>query len=113
MGLGRHRPFKGTQGVQKIANSIQARAIRELLRWDYDAIIDDDSSGEAADIVYIKMLGGLDSPIGIEVDFFHCKYSHGAQPGARVGDLYEVCGQAKKVSGGPQRPRRRQIFSRT
>lgn len=26
----------------------------------------------------------------------HCKYSHGDAPGARVADLYEVCGQAQK-----------------
>jgi hypothetical protein len=26
----------------------------------------------------------------------HCKYSHGDSPGARVADLYEVCGQAQK-----------------
>lgn len=87
---------KESQGLQKLANSIQARAIRELLQRDYDAIVDDDSSGEAADIVCIKVLGGVDSPTGIEVDLFHCKYSHGVQPGARIGDLYEVCAQAQK-----------------
>lgn len=29
-------------------------------------------------------------------DFYHCKYSDGIKPGARVKDLYEVCGQAEK-----------------
>lgn len=27
---------------------------------------------------------------------YHCKYSHGEHPGARVSDLYEICGQAEK-----------------
>lgn len=27
---------------------------------------------------------------------YHCKYSHGDDSGARVSDLYEVCGQAEK-----------------
>lgn len=29
-------------------------------------------------------------------DLYHCKYSAGELPGARVQDLYEVCGQAEK-----------------
>jgi superfamily II DNA or RNA helicase len=85
-----------SQGLQRLATSIQARTIRELLKSDDDVIVDDDSSGEAADIVCVKIVGGIDAPAGLDVRFFHCKYSHGAQPGARVADLYEVCGQAQK-----------------
>ena len=33
---------------------------------------------------------------GLLVRLVHCKYSHGDSPGARVADLYEVCGQAQK-----------------
>lgn len=29
-------------------------------------------------------------------ELYHCKYSGASQAGARVGDLYEVCGQAEK-----------------
>ena len=87
---------KESQGLLKLATSVQARAIKELLKDDFDVIVDDDSSGEAADIVCIKIVGGIDAPTGLEVRFLHCKYSHGAQPGARVADLYEVCGQAQK-----------------
>lgn len=30
------------------------------------------------------------------IELYHCKYSSAPQPGARVSDLYEVCGQAEK-----------------
>lgn len=33
---------------------------------------------------------------GLLVRLVHCKYSGGPTPGARVADLYEVCGQAEK-----------------
>src|SRR5690606_2939955 len=35
-------------------------------------------------------------PVGIEVELYHCKYSQEAEPGQRVADLYEVCGQGQK-----------------
>lgn len=57
---------------------------------------DDDSAGEAADVVAIRLTGSDDAPRGIEVHFYHCKFSHGDRPGSRVSDLYEVCGQAQK-----------------
>ena len=30
----------------------------------------------------------------IHFEFYHCKYAHGNNPGGRLSDLYEVCGQA-------------------
>lgn len=30
------------------------------------------------------------------MEMYHCKYSKDAAPGARLEDLYEVCGQAQK-----------------
>ena len=30
------------------------------------------------------------------MELYHCKYAHGDRPGARIDDLYEVCGQAQK-----------------
>ena len=63
---------------------------------DYQIIFDDDSSGEIADIVAIRVAGGMGSPSGIEVDLYHCKFSGAAAAGGRIGDLYEVCGQAQK-----------------
>jgi hypothetical protein len=87
---------KESQGTAKRADSVQARAIRELQTRDYHMIIDDDAKGEAADVVAIRIQGEIIAPSGIEVEFYHCKYSGGAVPGQRIDDLYEVCGQAQK-----------------
>lgn len=54
-------------------------------------LIDDDDSGESADIVAIEEDGDQ-----IVVYLLHCKYSSGDSPGHRANDLYEVCGQAQK-----------------
>jgi hypothetical protein len=54
-------------------------------------VIDDDGSGEAADIVALAV-----DDDGLLVRLVHCKYSAESQPGARVADLYEVCGQMHK-----------------
>jgi hypothetical protein len=32
----------------------------------------------------------------LHIRLVHCKFSSEASPGARIGDLYEVCGQAQK-----------------
>jgi hypothetical protein len=59
---------------------------------DYTFIFNDDGAGEIADLVAIK-----ESKDAIFVDLYHCKYCPGAdQPGARVSDVYEVCGQASR-----------------
>lgn len=87
---------KESQGIDKRPYSIQARVIRELRNSDYDMIVDDDGKGEAADVVAISVVGNQEHPKGIDVEFYHCKYSHGANPGSRIGDLYEVCGQAQR-----------------
>jgi len=85
-----------SQGESKDKDTIQARVIRELSSRGYHLIFDDDGSGEAADVVAVRVLGEAQSPSGLEVEFYHCKYSHGSSPGTRVNDLYEVCGQAQK-----------------
>jgi hypothetical protein len=59
---------------------------------DWDIIMDDDGSGEAADIVALAF--GDDNTLLIRL--VHCKYSSEDKPGSRVADLYEVCGQAHK-----------------
>ena len=58
---------------------------------DYDIIFDDDDAGEIADIIALKVAGD-----NLIVHLFHCKYSSEDTTGARVGDFYEVCGQAQK-----------------
>lgn len=86
-----------SQGDEKRADTVQAKVIRELSRSaDYDVIFDDDNAGEAADVVAIKVVGGLRNPSRVEVELYHCKYSSEATPGHRIRDLYEVCGQAQK-----------------
>jgi Helicase conserved C-terminal domain len=88
---------KESQGTGKDRASIQARLIRELKRQKtYDVIVDDDGKGEAADVVAIHLAGDKSKPTSIDVEFYHCKYSHGPAPGQRIEDLYEVCGQAQK-----------------
>lgn len=82
---------KESQGPQRNQNTVQFKVIAELKRAGYCLLFDDDDSGEAADIVAVREV-----PSGLHVDLFHCKYSGEHTPGARVGDLYEVCGQAQK-----------------
>ncbi len=87
---------KESQGERKEPDSIQARVIRELRTRDYHMIVNDDGKGEAADIVTIRLVGNTAAPSSIDVEFYHCKYSQKAEPGQRIEDLYEVCGQAQK-----------------
>lgn len=81
-----------SQDRPKNPDSVQARAIgfvKELEDWD--VVLDDDTSGQIADIVAIRKSGD-------EIHFMlvHCKFSSEDDPGARVKDLYEVCGQAQR-----------------
>lgn len=81
-----------SQGVTRDQATVQAKAIeyiRGLANWDL--IIDDDGAGEIADVVALRVEGNK-----LHISLVHCKYSHGDIPGARVLDLYEVCGQAQK-----------------
>lgn len=83
---------KESQGVARDHESVQYRIIQELLKTgNYEVVFDDDGSGEIADIVTIKEDNGK-----IVFGFYHCKFSLEQMPGARVDDLYAVCGQAEK-----------------
>jgi hypothetical protein len=81
-----------SQGKGKDANTVQHKVI-ETIYNDYQIIIDDDSPGEAADIIALKVIPDLNKVL---LTLFHCKFSTAAKSGARVGDLYELCGQAIK-----------------
>lgn len=72
---------------------IQYATIHNLVDLTADIVFDDDGAGEIADIVTIKI---NEEARKIKIHFYHCKYSSEAQPGARVSDLYEVCGQTEK-----------------
>jgi hypothetical protein len=56
-----------------------------------DFIFLDDGAGEIADYVAVENSTG--DPV---ITFYHCKASGSADAGTRVGDLYDVCGQAIK-----------------
>jgi superfamily II DNA or RNA helicase len=81
-----------SQGPERDPATIQARAATTLTELrDWDVVIDDDGTAEIADLVALKDEGDR-----LVVHLVHCKYSLDRQPGARVGDLYEVCGQAHR-----------------
>ena len=81
-----------SQGPQRDAATVQARAAQRLISLaDWDVVIDDDGTGEVADLVALK-----DDGERVIVHLAHCKYSSAAEPGARVNDLYAVCGQAHR-----------------
>lgn len=90
---------KESQGIDKEPNSVQARVIRELKNKDYSIVYDDDNPGEVADVVTIR-----DNDDGIIIELYHCKYSLGDEPGTRIKDLYEVCGQAQKSIRWAEKP---------
>lgn len=84
-----------SQTQRKLPTSIQYRVIQQVHSptWEiqYDCILDDDAANEAADVVGIKVDGEQ-----LLIHLFHCKYSCKPIVGARVDDLYEVCGQAQR-----------------
>jgi superfamily II DNA or RNA helicase len=83
---------KESQGPERDAASIQHRVIETLMaEAEWEVALDDDGSGEVADIVLIRR-----DDRRLEVLLVHCKYSSEDAPGARLADLYEVCGQAVK-----------------
>ena len=92
-----------SQGPAKRADSVQRKVIEQLLAdgTGYDVIFDDDGKGEIADVVTLRITDGL-----VQVTLYYCKYSSAATPGARLGDLYEVCGQAQKSARWRDRPNR-------
>lgn len=81
-----------SQTEAKLTNSVQYASIAFLKEEDeWDVILDDDGPGEIADIVALRLHENE-----LTVRLVHCKYSGSSSPGARVADLYEVCGQAQK-----------------
>lgn len=81
-----------SQGIGKNPKSIQHRVIRELMkRPEFSVIFDDDDKGESADVV-----GICEFDDQIVVEFWHCKFANADKPGARIKELYELCGQAQK-----------------
>ena len=82
--------LKESMGYDRDQESIQWRWFSEI-QEDYDVIINDDGKGESADLVALKILDDC-----IVLTLIHCKYSGSDESGARLKDLYEVCGQAQR-----------------
>ena len=81
-----------SQGPERDPATVQARAAAQLARLrDWDVVLDDDATGEIADLVALK-----DDDDRVIVHLVHCKYSSSSDVGARVEDLYELCGQAHR-----------------
>ncbi len=91
---------KESQKVERDPTSIQYRAIEALsAEADWEIVLDDDGSGELADIALLRRVDDV-----LEVLLVHCKFSSKPIPGARIGDLYEVCGQAIKMNRAKSMP---------
>lgn len=85
---------KESQGPDRDPDSVQYRAIEVLAaEADWEIVLDDDGTGELADIV---LMSRRDEDLDLLL--VHCKYSSEPQPGARIDDLYDVCGQAMKMN---------------
>lgn len=74
-------------------NSIQYHVVQRLINGDYDIVYDDDNAGEIADVVTLKQENNA-----IHVELFHLKFALSGKVTGRVGNFYEVCGQAQKSS---------------
>lgn len=81
-----------SQGPERDPATVQAYAATHLagLR-EWDVIVDDDGTAEIADLVALK-----EDDDRVVVHLVHCKYSSQDETGARLADLYELCGQAHR-----------------
>ena len=81
-----------SMGAARDPGTVQARSAENLIGLrEWDVVINDDETGEVADLAPIAR-----QDEDLIVHLVHCKYSSGTQIGARVDDLYEVCGQAQR-----------------
>lgn len=71
--------------------SIHRHVRTRLEAGDATVLLYDHGSGEIADFVAITERSDA---VGFRL--YHCKGSAGSAPGARVADVYDVCGQAQK-----------------
>lgn len=70
-------------------DSIQWKVAQEYMGGNFDVVFDDDSAGEAADLVCLKEERNV-----IRLAMIHCKFSGAATKGERIKDAVEVCSQA-------------------
>lgn len=70
-------------------DSIQWKAANHYINGGFDVVFDDDSAGEAADLICLKEENDY-----IRLALIHCKYTMGQTAGERVKDVVEVSSQA-------------------
>lgn len=70
--------------------SIQA-VYAQKIKDDYQILIDDDGSGEVADLIGINIIDNA-----IDITLHHLKYAIGGKVSENINNLYQVCGQAIK-----------------
>ena len=101
-----------SQREERRSNTVQFRMIEHIkAEGRHEILMDDDGKGEAADIVGIS-LDSQTLPRLITVDLYHCKYSSAPEAGARISDMYEVCGQAQRsVQWLHNKDRRTDLFA--
>lgn len=70
-------------------DSIEWKTAQHFINGGFDVVFDDDSAGEAADLVCFK-----EEEDHIRLALIHCKFTRGSTAGERVEDVVEVCSQA-------------------
>lgn len=70
--------------------SIQA-VYAQKIKDDYQILIDDDGSGEVADLIGINIIDNA-----IDITLHHLKFAIGGKVSENINNLYQVCGQAIK-----------------
>lgn len=91
---GKTKIYQESMRAEQNLDTVQGFTFKKIEN-DYAIVFNDDGAGEIADLVAIRESKGV-----IYIDLYHCKYcpqTNGiAAPGARVNDVYEVCGQASR-----------------
>jgi superfamily II DNA or RNA helicase len=72
-------------------NSIQEHLKTFLMTVEHEVVLHDHGTGEIADFVTMGIVSDT-----VKVSLYHVKGSGGENPGNRVDDVYEVCGQVVK-----------------
>lgn len=85
---------KESWGLKRDSLTVQGRSMEHVLKGTWDVVIDDDGSGEVADIVALREVDGM-----LVIQLTHCKFSGADVPGSRLSDLYELSGQAQRSAG--------------
>ena len=94
-------PWSGVDIEQEISiaglntnkpTSVQDFLGADLIKSTAEIVFFDHGSGEIADFIAFTQLNSD----ALEVALYHCKGSGGKNPGDRVGEAYEVCGQVSK-----------------